>query len=126
MTWRSTLKSKACDVVPRFYKLGNQFAAEENLAVAQDLIKGSSFIRDGVDEEVSQPNNNMRANLVVTGIHEQLSGPRTVCRSYRVLLHWPFGSWPCLSRSLWTRGPQGCRLLSGNCGNVFIPTTLRK
>ena len=95
MTWRSMLKSKACDVVPRFYKLGNQFAAEENLAVTQDLIKGSSFVQDGVDEEVSQPNNNMRANLVVTGIHEQLRGPRTVCHSYQVLLHWPFSSWPC-------------------------------
>ena len=82
MTWHSTLKSKARDVVPHFYKLGNQFAAEENLAVAQDLIKGSSFVRDGVDEEVSQPNNNMRANLVVIGIHEQLRGPCTVCPSY--------------------------------------------
>ena len=82
MTWRSMLKSKACDVVPHFYKLDNQFAAEENLAVAQDLIKGSSFVWDGVDEEVSQPNNNMHANLVVTGIHKQLCGPHTVCRSY--------------------------------------------
>ena len=97
MTWHSTLKLKAHDVVPHFYKLGNQFTAEENLAVAQDLIKGSSFVWDGVDEEVSQPNNNMHANLVVTGIHKQLHGPCTVCHSYRVLLHWPFGSWPCFS-----------------------------
>ena len=53
MTWRSTLKSKARDIVPRFYKLGNQFSSEENLATARDLIGGSSFVRDGVDEEVS-------------------------------------------------------------------------
>ena len=55
MTWRSMSKLKAHNVVPHFYKLGNQFTAEENLAIAQDLIKGSSFIWDGVDEEVSQP-----------------------------------------------------------------------
>ncbi|KIM54395.1 hypothetical protein SCLCIDRAFT_137040 [Scleroderma citrinum Foug A] len=56
MTWRSTLKSKARDTVPRFYKLGNQFSSEENLAIAQDLIKGSLFVRDGVDEEGSTNN----------------------------------------------------------------------
>ena len=52
MTWHSILKSKARNIVPHFYKLGNQFSVEENLAIAQDLIKGSSFVRDGVDEEV--------------------------------------------------------------------------
>ena len=53
MMWCSTLKSKARDTVPCFYKLGNQFSSEENLAIAQDLIKGSLFVWDGVDEEVS-------------------------------------------------------------------------
>jgi len=53
MTWRSTLKSKARDIVPHFYNLGNQFSAEDNLATAQDLIRGSMFVRDGVDDEVS-------------------------------------------------------------------------
>jgi len=53
MMWHSTLKSKARNIVPRFYKLGNQFPSEENLAIAQDLIRGSSFVRDGVDKEVS-------------------------------------------------------------------------
>lgn len=35
------------------YNLGNQFATEENLATAQDLIRGSAFVRGGVDDEVS-------------------------------------------------------------------------
>ena len=53
MTWCSKLKSKAHDIVPHFYKLGNQFSSDENLAIAQDLIRGSSFMQDGVNEEVS-------------------------------------------------------------------------
>jgi len=53
VTWHSTLKSRAHDVVHRFYKLGDQFSAEVNLATAQDLIKGSAFLQGGVDEEVS-------------------------------------------------------------------------
>jgi len=53
MTWRSTLKSKAHDIVPRFYNLGNQFSAKDNLATAQDVIRGSMFMWDGVDDEVS-------------------------------------------------------------------------
>ncbi|KIM64571.1 hypothetical protein SCLCIDRAFT_23310 [Scleroderma citrinum Foug A] len=56
MMWRLILKSKARDIVLRFYKLGNQFSVEENLAIAQDLIKGSSFVRDGVDKEGSTNN----------------------------------------------------------------------
>jgi len=53
VTWRSTLKSRACDVVHHFYELGDQFSAEVNLATAQDLIKGSAFLWGGINEEVS-------------------------------------------------------------------------
>ena len=51
--WCSTLKSRARDIVCRFYKLGDQFSAEVNLATVQDLIKGSAFLQGGIDEEVS-------------------------------------------------------------------------
>ncbi|KIM56169.1 hypothetical protein SCLCIDRAFT_133150 [Scleroderma citrinum Foug A] len=54
--WCSTLKLKARDIVPCFYKLGNQFSSDENLAITQDLIRGSLFVWDGVDEEGSTNN----------------------------------------------------------------------
>lgn len=52
MTWRSTLKVKARDVVRRFYSLGEEHTAAENREQALDLIRGSAFTFNGVDEEV--------------------------------------------------------------------------
>lgn len=52
MTWRSTLKSKARDMVPRFYPLGEELPPAENKVQAQELVRGSAFTFDGVDEQV--------------------------------------------------------------------------
>ncbi|KAI6009978.1 hypothetical protein BKA83DRAFT_4133075 [Pisolithus microcarpus] len=43
MTWRSTLKAKAREYVVRHYLLGGNQPAEENLANAQELIRGAKF-----------------------------------------------------------------------------------
>ncbi|KAG9316233.1 hypothetical protein JVU11DRAFT_2260 [Chiua virens] len=59
MTWRSTLKNKACKIVPCFYSLGEDRPAAENKAQAQALVRGSTFTFNGVDEEGST--NNMAA-----------------------------------------------------------------
>ncbi|KAG9317722.1 hypothetical protein JVU11DRAFT_1938 [Chiua virens] len=59
MTWHSTLKSKAHELVPQFYSLGDRLTPAENKAKAQALIQGSTFTLDGVDEEGST--NNMAA-----------------------------------------------------------------
>ncbi|KIK22800.1 hypothetical protein PISMIDRAFT_11368 [Pisolithus microcarpus 441] len=50
MTWRSTLKAKACEYVVWHYLLGGNRLAEENLANAQELIWGVKFVRDGVED----------------------------------------------------------------------------
>lgn len=52
MTWRSTLKSKARELVPRFYSLGGDQPPEVNKVNAEALIRGSFFTRNGVDDEV--------------------------------------------------------------------------
>ena len=55
MTWRSTLKAKARELVPHFYQLGEGFTPAENKAKANALIRGSAFTFDGVDDEVCAP-----------------------------------------------------------------------
>ncbi|KAI5985592.1 hypothetical protein EDD15DRAFT_2373938 [Pisolithus albus] len=50
MTWRSTLKAKARKYVVWHYPLGGNRPAEENLANAQELIRGAKFVRDGVED----------------------------------------------------------------------------
>jgi hypothetical protein len=52
MSWHLTLKSKAQEIVPHFYALGNDLPPAENKAQAQILIRGSTFTFDGVDKEV--------------------------------------------------------------------------
>lgn len=52
MTWRSTIKAKARQVVPRFYDIGPHRPAEENQIEAEELINEALFLRDGVDDEV--------------------------------------------------------------------------
>ena len=52
MTWRSTIKAKACEVLPRLYDIGVHHTEAENQSQAQALIKGAVFLRDGVDDEV--------------------------------------------------------------------------
>lgn len=52
MTWRSTIKSKAREVTPRFYDLGPDCNAEDNKLLAQRLINEAAFLRNGVDDEV--------------------------------------------------------------------------
>lgn len=55
MTWRSTLKAKARELVPRFYSLGDDQSPDTNKESADALIRGSAFTRDGVDDEVRRP-----------------------------------------------------------------------
>ena len=55
MTWHSTLKSKAQELVLHFYVLGEEIPPLDNKAQAQALICGSAFTFDGVDKEVCQP-----------------------------------------------------------------------
>lgn len=52
MSWRSTLKAKARDYVVRYYPLGGPRTPEENLASAEELLRGAQFVRDGVAEDV--------------------------------------------------------------------------
>jgi hypothetical protein len=52
MSWRSTLKAKAREYVIRYYPLGGVRTPEENLASAEELIRGAKFVRDGVAEDV--------------------------------------------------------------------------
>ena len=52
MTWRSTIKAKAREYVTRHYSLGSNRSCEENLANAQELIRGAMFVRDGVEPDV--------------------------------------------------------------------------
>ncbi|KAI5984137.1 hypothetical protein EDD15DRAFT_2375503 [Pisolithus albus] len=51
MTWWSTLKAKARKYVMRHYWLGGDRLAKENLANAQELIRGAKFVRDGTKED---------------------------------------------------------------------------
>lgn len=55
MTWHSTLKAKAQELMPRFYQLGKGFTPAENKAEANALIRGSTFTFNGVDDEVCVP-----------------------------------------------------------------------
>jgi len=52
MTWRSTLKNKAREYVLQHYPLGGDRMPGENLANADELIRGATFVRDGVDDNV--------------------------------------------------------------------------
>lgn len=52
MTWRSTIKAKAREVLPRFYDIGGDHTEEENQLQSRTLIKGAAFLRGGVDDEV--------------------------------------------------------------------------
>ena len=52
MTWWSTVKAKAHEVLPRFYNIRAHHTEMDNQAQAQALIKGAAFLRDGVDDEV--------------------------------------------------------------------------
>ena len=55
MTWRSTIKAKAREYVMRHYPLGGNRSCEENMANAQELIRGAMFVRDGVEADVRPP-----------------------------------------------------------------------
>ncbi|KAI6027636.1 hypothetical protein BKA83DRAFT_4490184 [Pisolithus microcarpus] len=74
MTWQSTLKAKAREYVVRHYLLGGNRLAEENLANAQELIRGAKFMRDGVEDGTTR---NMAspalAGLVVDFFYATLS-----------------------------------------------------
>ncbi|KAG6369751.1 hypothetical protein JVT61DRAFT_13621 [Boletus reticuloceps] len=59
MSWHSTLKAKAREIMPRFYALSEDHSPAENKAEAQMLIRHSTFTFDDVDEEGST--NNMAA-----------------------------------------------------------------
>jgi hypothetical protein len=52
MTWRSTIKAKAREVITRFYDIGPQCNARDNQSQSQALIKEATFLRNGVDDEV--------------------------------------------------------------------------
>ena len=52
MTWRSTVKAKAREVLTRFYDIGLHRTEVDNQSQAQALIKGAVFLRNGVDDEV--------------------------------------------------------------------------
>ena len=52
MTWRLTIKAKAHEYVVQHYPLGGNRTAKDNLANAQELICGASFVRDGVEQDV--------------------------------------------------------------------------
>ena len=52
MTWRSTVKAKAHEILPRFYNIGVHHTEADNQLEAQVLIKGVAFLRDGVDDQV--------------------------------------------------------------------------
>ncbi|KAI6027297.1 hypothetical protein BKA83DRAFT_4123369 [Pisolithus microcarpus] len=56
MTWRSTIKVKAHEVLPQFYNVGAHCTEVENQLQSQALIKGAMFLRDGVDNEGSTNN----------------------------------------------------------------------
>ncbi|KAI6023054.1 hypothetical protein BKA83DRAFT_4627261 [Pisolithus microcarpus] len=74
MTWRLTLKAKAREYVVQHYLLGSNRPAEENLANAQELIRGAKFVRDGVEDGTTR---NMAspalAGLVVDFFYATLS-----------------------------------------------------
>lgn len=52
MTWCSTLKAKACELIPCFYGLGEDQTPENNKINAELLICQSAFICNGIDEKV--------------------------------------------------------------------------
>ena len=52
MTWRSTVKAKAREILPWFYNIGVHHTEADNQLEAQVLIKGAAFLRDGVDDQV--------------------------------------------------------------------------
>ncbi|KAG9309722.1 hypothetical protein JVU11DRAFT_10398 [Chiua virens] len=56
MTWRSTIKSKACEIVPQFYDVGSTHDVVHNQLQASMLIKGAEFLRNGIDDKGSTNN----------------------------------------------------------------------
>ncbi|KAF8546251.1 hypothetical protein OG21DRAFT_1491437 [Imleria badia] len=56
MTWHSTLKAKARELILRFYAPSEDLTLETNKMNAELLIRQSAFTRDGIDEEGSMTN----------------------------------------------------------------------
>ncbi|KAF9232778.1 hypothetical protein BU15DRAFT_80857 [Melanogaster broomeanus] len=76
MTWHSTLKGKAHEVVTWLYNIGKHHTAAENQAEAETLIKGAVFLRDGIDDEGST--NNMAHPALATLVMEFFYGPASL------------------------------------------------
>ncbi|KAG9314872.1 hypothetical protein JVU11DRAFT_3971 [Chiua virens] len=56
MTWHSTIKSKAHEIVLQFYDVGPTHDTVHNQLQASMLIKGAEFLRNGIDDEGSMNN----------------------------------------------------------------------
>jgi hypothetical protein len=69
MTWRSTLKAKARELVPRFFTLGENQSPKTNKANTEVLVRGSAFTQDGVDDEVCQLGSGFLLLTLVAGIN---------------------------------------------------------
>ena len=52
MMWQSTVKNKAHEHVLWHYPLSARQSPEENIANANELICGTTFVRDGVADDV--------------------------------------------------------------------------
>ena len=77
MTWRSTIKNKAREYIPRHYLLSSHQTPEENMTNANELIRGATFVRDGVDDDVC-PDTTCNYRLILfAGYHKEhgIPGP---------------------------------------------------
>lgn len=120
MSWRSTLKSKAREIVPRFYELGDDLPAAENKALAQTLIRGSTFTFHGVDEEVRPEHFFSLLLTYVAGIDEQYGGSGTRCADRVVFLQRSLVFGRHIPRCLRGRSSRSYRLFGGDRGTIFL------
>lgn len=122
MTWRSTIKAKAREYVVRHYPLGSNKSCEENLANAQELIRGAMFVRDGVEPDVCSLHFALPWSVIYfAGYHKKHGVSSSGWPHSRIFLHRNLCACRSLSRSFHTGSPQVCCLpCSNSCEYQFF------
>ncbi|KIK15431.1 hypothetical protein PISMIDRAFT_115186 [Pisolithus microcarpus 441] len=76
MTWQSTIKAKAHEILPWFYDIGTHFSEVENQSQSLELIKGAAFLRDGIDNKGLM--NNMAHPALVALVMDFFYAPSSI------------------------------------------------
>ena len=121
MTWRSTLKAKARKYVVRHYSLGGHQPAEDNLTKAQELVRGTMFVQDGIDEDVCPYSlASYCTESYFTGYDEEHGVSSTGWPHCRFFLHWTLSPWKYLPGSIRLGGPKGNCLPCCHCSKYSL------